>query len=170
MNQQYPDWQCKLELELCAVWMNSGRRAQEQCDHPSHCLHCRQRRSCFCISNSQTGVHVLLRMCFMALPWDMSRHLHDLSQTAIIFRRLLKTRGVRNVAFSALTLLVVWQEGHPACKKLSGEMQAWWSKCKWFAYGLADATATPSSLAPVKSRIVYFSGAGLPRLSWKKGQ
>jgi len=27
----------------------------------------------------------------------------------------------RNVnAFSALTLLVGWQEGHPACKKLSG--------------------------------------------------
>jgi len=28
--------------------------------------------------------------------------------------------------------------------------------------------ATPSSLAPVKSRVVYLSGAGLPRLSWKK--
>ena len=26
----------------------------------------------------------------------------------------------------------------------------------------------PSSLAPVKSRLVYLSGAGLPRLSWKR--
>ena len=26
--------------------------------------------------------------------------------------------------------------------------------CKWFAYGPADATATPSSLAPAKSRMV----------------
>jgi len=42
------------------------------------------------------------------------------------------------------------------------------ARCEWFAYGPADATATPSSLAPVKSRMVYFSGAGLPRLSWKK--
>jgi len=42
-------------------------------------------------------------------------------------------------------------------------------RCNWFAYGPADATATPSSLAPVKSRMVYLSGAGLPRLSWKKG-
>jgi len=25
--------------------------------------------------------------------------------------------GIRLVAFSALTLLVGWQEGHPACKK-----------------------------------------------------
>jgi len=41
--------------------------------------------------------------------------------------------------------------------------------CKWFAYGPADATATPSSLASVKSRMVYLYGAGLPRLSWKKG-
>jgi len=29
--------------------------------------------------------------------------------------------------FSALTLLVGWQEGHPACKKLSGEVLAWLS-------------------------------------------
>jgi len=28
--------------------------------------------------------------------------------------------------------------------------------------------ATPSSLAPVKSRMVYLPGAGLPMLSWKK--
>jgi len=35
------------------------------------------------------------------------------------------------LAFSALTLLVGRQEGHPACKKLSGEVLAWlsvWSK------------------------------------------
>jgi len=30
-------------------------------------------------------------------------------------------------AFSALTLLVGWQEGHPACKKLSGGMLEWLS-------------------------------------------
>jgi len=42
------------------------------------------------------------------------------------------------------------------------------ARCKWFAYGPANATATPSSLAPVKSKKVYLSGAGLARLSWKK--
>jgi len=42
------------------------------------------------------------------------------------------------LAFSALTLLVGWQEGHPACKNLSGEVLAWlsvWSEvqiiCIW---------------------------------------
>jgi len=42
------------------------------------------------------------------------------------------------------------------------------AKCKWFAYGPADATATPSFLASLKSRMIYLSGAGLLRLSQKK--
>jgi len=48
-------------------------------------------------------------------------------------------------AFSALTLLVGWQEGHPACKKLSGGVLV----CGCLsgargrlAYGPADVTAT----------------------------
>jgi len=47
------------------------------------------------------------------------------------------------VAFSALMLLVGWQEGRLACKKLSGGMLAWLSgmKCR-LAYSPADATAT----------------------------
>ena len=41
------------------------------------------------------------------------------------------------IAFNALTLLVGRQEGHPACKKLSGGVLAWlsvWSEvqtCIW---------------------------------------
>jgi len=47
-------------------------------------------------------------------------------------------------AFSALTLLVGRQEGHPACKKLSGGVLAWYlsgARCR-LAFGPADATAT----------------------------
>jgi len=39
------------------------------------------------------------------------------------------------IAFSALTLLVGWQEGHPACKKLSGGVLAWlsvWSEMQTY--------------------------------------
>ena len=56
--------------------------------------------------------------------------------------------------FSALTLLVGRQEGHPACKKLSGEMMAWLSglRCR-LAYSPADATATHFSCSS-KSRLV----------------
>ena len=41
-------------------------------------------------------------------------------------------------------------------------------RCKWFAYGPADATVTPSSLAPVMTRMVYLSGASLPRFCIEK--
>jgi len=34
---------------------------------------------------------------------------------------------LHHIPFSALTLLVGRQEGHPACKKLSGEVLAWLS-------------------------------------------
>ena len=71
-------------------------------------------------------------------------------------------------------LLVGRQEGHLACKNMSGEI-LWLSVlsdmqmiCIWSST-TADATATKSSLASVKSRMVYLSGANLPRLSWKKG-
>ena len=51
-------------------------------------------------------------------------------------------------AFSALMLLVGRQEGHSACKKLSGEVLAWLSVTLeqgadlHMAHGPADATAT----------------------------
>ena len=47
------------------------------------------------------------------------------------------------ITFSALKLLVGRQEGHPACKKLSGGILAWLSgmRCR-LAYSPADAIAT----------------------------
>jgi len=45
----------------------------------------------------------------------------------------------------ALTMLVGRQEGHPACKKLSGGVLAWlsvWSEVQTCKYGPDDATAT----------------------------
>jgi len=60
-------------------------------------------------------------------------------------------------AFSALTLLVGQQEGHPACKKLSGGVLAWlsdWSEvqtCIW----PSGCHCHSLSLASVKSRLVF---------------
>jgi len=57
-------------------------------------------------------------------------------------------------------LLVGWQEGHLACRNLSGEVPVWLSgaKCK-LAYCPADATAT---LASVNPDLFYLSGTGSP--------
>ena len=73
--------------------------------------------------------------------------------------RVVPDKGPLNgcvFAFSALTLLVGQQEGHPACKILSGGVLAWlsvWSKvqtCIWPSWCHCHSL----SLAPVKSRLV----------------
>ena len=73
--------------------------------------------------------------------------------------------------FSALTLLVGWQEGHPACKKLSGGVLAWlfvWSEvqtCIWPSWCHCHLL----SLASVKSRLVSPFWYGLTRVVPNKG-
>jgi len=83
---------------------------------------------------------------------------------------------LRLCAFSALTLLVGCQEEHLACKNrvmrcccdyLSG------ARCILFAYGPADATATPKPrhlLRHFNPDLSNLSGTVLPRLSWKRGR
>jgi len=73
-------------------------------------------------------------------------------------------------SFCALTLLVGWQKGHPACKKLSGGMLAWLSgaRCR-FAYAQLMPLLLTISCS-TKSRLVlpswfYLSGTGSPKLS-----
>ena len=73
--------------------------------------------------------------------------------------------------FSALTLLVGRQEGHPACKKLSGGVLAWlsvWSEvqtCIWPSWSHCHSL----SLASVKSRLVLPFWYRLTRVVPDKG-
>ena len=92
--------------------------------------------------------------------------IHVSQNSVDAFVKLMKLVIVRcGHAFSALTLLVGCQEGHPACKKLSGGVLAWlsvWSEvhtCIRPSWCLCHSL----SLASVKSRLV------LPfwyRLTW----
>jgi len=85
--------------------------------------------------------------------------------------------GLMN-SFSALSsvLWCCWLSGMKRIWPVKNSVIRYWrghlsgARCKWFAYGTADATATPSPLAPVKSRMVYLSGAGISRLYWEKGR
>jgi len=80
-------------------------------------------------------------------------------------------------AFSALTLLVGWQERQLACKKLSGGMLVW--LCVWVKVQICKMTVIlplllfsviiklcqlfhSLSLVPVNTDWFYFSGAGSP--------
>ena len=67
-------------------------------------------------------------------------------------------------AFSALTLMVGWQEEHPACKKLSGGVLAWLS-----VLGKVQICILPGlyhchslSFAPVNPNQFYISGTSSP--------
>jgi len=79
--------------------------------------------------------------------------------------------GMYTCAFSALTLLVGRQEGHPACKKLSGGILAWlsvWSEvqtCTW----PSRCHCHSLSLDSVKSRLVLPFWYRLTRVVPDKG-
>jgi len=79
----------------------------------------------------------------------------------MLFQRYFRgTKKYKSIAFSALTLLAGWQEGHPACKKLSDGMLAWlciWVKvqiCTWPSWCHCHSL----SLAPVNPDWFYLPG------------
>ena len=64
------------------------------------------------------NLNVVNKMCIQPLCKNISVAIfHALACFPVIF----STLGLVQIAFSALTLLVGWQEGHPACKKTE-----WW--------------------------------------------
>jgi len=78
---------------------------------------------------------------------------------------------IKDSAFSALTLLVGQQEGHPACKKISGGVLAWlsvWSEvqtCIWPSWCHCHSL----SLSFEKSRLVLPFWYQLTRVVPEKG-
>jgi len=71
---------------------------------------------------------------------------------------------IQITAFSALTLLVERQEGHPACKKLSGGVLAWssvWSEVQTCMAQLMPLPLTVSCFSKIQIGL-YLSGTGSP--------
>jgi len=102
------------------------------------------------VSKTQTFVCSSSSAILLSSAWFSCIHQHSrwwhLSQSRYLFTVSSNTA----YAFSALTLLVGWQEGYPACKNWvvgcwRGYLSA--ARCSWcHCYSL--------SLAPVKSRLV----------------
>jgi len=80
----------------------------------------------------------------LALFWHLSSLIRDLEM--FCSRWLLKDPfSALTHPFSALTLLVGRQEGHPACKKLSGGMLVWLSV--WSNVHLAQLMPLPLTVS-----------------------
>jgi len=65
---------------------------------------------------------VVRRLCFLPTPPSLSLSLPACLPACISLCISLHLSIFSAFAFSALTLLVGWQEGHPACRKLSDEV------------------------------------------------
>ena len=110
---------------------------------------------------------------FTFAVWDLCR-LHTLENVAHVsyinnFNRIIERDW--HFAFSALTLLVEWQEEHLVCK--NWVMRCWFgylsgAKCKWFACGPLMPLPFHHLLLHWNPEWFCLSGTGLPRLSWKK--
>ena len=68
---------------------------------------------------------------------------HAVITKLLLLRYVVHNYFVDKCAFSALVLLVDWQERHPTCKKLSGRVSMWlsvWARCRiciwpsWYHY------------------------------------
>jgi len=82
---------------------------------------------------------------------------------------VLKWITVFLVAFSALTLFVGWQEGHPVCKKVRGLWR--WALVSPDGEAPSQIVCVSASVNfPLHHKVQKFSsGTGSPGLSWKKG-
>ena len=54
-------------------------------------------------------------------------HLNEVSSRKFVGKDVDMFNILKSITVTALTLLIGWQEGHPACKKLSGGVLAWLS-------------------------------------------
>ena len=108
-----------------------------------------------------SSIHKDLCCCVRSSGNKMQNILRSRTECIIVsfinlFLLVLFTVGCWLVVVVGCWLLVGWQEGHPACKKLSGGVLAWlsvWSEvqtCIWPSWCHCHSL----SLAPVKSRLV----------------
>jgi len=105
-----------------------------------------------------TSIWLYLSLCKIWLNWcsDFNNMQVLLCLCSLLWRCWL---GGRKGIWPVKNWVVRYWRGY-----LSGARCKWFMICMWPSW----CHCHPTSLAPVKSRIVYLSGASLPRLSWKK--
>jgi len=121
-------------------------------DYQNRFVSCCVQQWCRMIRTHMWAVFTVDSWFWLTSYWRLWITSNNLSAVSTSFRfetAVDKPISQHAIAFSALTLLAEHQEEHPACK--NWVMRCWCgyrsgARCKWFACGPADATATPSSL------------------------
>ena len=163
-------WHCS-HLLLCAVQLGAWRPP------PSINISCPQQTRPRCCSGQigQTSGRTPYPYIYAARPYTVQA-VSNMFTAFPIKERFIHPTELFSMnclfdPFSALTLLVGWQEGHPACKNLSGGVLAWlsvWSEvqtCIWLCWCHCHSL----SLASVKSRLVLPFWYWLTRVVPDKG-
>ena len=119
--------------------------------------------------------HILIRNIIVhKIPHQMIKVLVNHMNITYITWCINKTLASLFKWFAFSDTLAGWQKSiWPVKNWVTGRGHGYLSavRCRWLAYGPANAnkaTATPSPLASLKSRMVYPSSTNLPRLFWKK--
>ena len=103
-----------LKLTLMCDWIILAPADAPQAQYVEEPLMPLERKLVFCTRQSHNPLTTT----------DLNHTQHNVSST------LVQMLGITvHGPLSALTLLVGWQEGHPACKNLSGGVLAWLSVC-----------------------------------------
>ena len=116
-----------------------------------------------CLVTDVTAVYAVCTLSWFHFTFDLETIICTTLWTNCI--NIYYSFNCCSIAFSALTLLVGRQEGHPACKKLSGGVLVWlsaWSDvqtCIWPSWCHCHSLSRSS----VKSRLVFPSWY---RLTW----
>jgi len=122
-----------------------------------------------CDDTENTRRHARSRHAAQTTGWrgsvmepSTARHLYDVPHQQSLNTYLYMYHCLTAV-FQVNLPSVLWHCGfgiRKSTRPVKNWVMRWWhgylseAKCKWFAYGPADATATPSSLASLKSRLV----------------
>ena len=125
----YSSWVYRVNAGLWLPFAANHSISYAGCRHPAHASSSSRTSSQLLRTFKPWVIDVNDTLLAYQITATIDRSQHHLSGSRVYMNMYLYIFIVysNSSTFSALTLLVGWQEGHPACKKLSSGVLAWLS-------------------------------------------
>jgi len=144
LNEARDDWVSGCSGNSWTIRKQSAPRCRQITTSTPHHSSCRPTNSIKALKAEQTYTEWRkINMDILPYRKHLENSMTELSGS--IANMFLLTYSLSLCAFSALTLLVVQQEGHAACRKLSGGVLAWLSV--WSEVHMAQLMPLPLSVS-----------------------